>query len=535
MMVQGYAKWVSPSRWERAPFEMVLHKVGHQRKIKQRDYLTSGNIPVIDQGEVFIGGYTNDEAAIVALPPPFVIFGDHTRQIKLVSFRFAPGAEGVIILKPEPGIETKLAYYFLQALVHFIPDNGYARHFQFLRKLEFPVPPLVEQRAIVAKIEELFSELDKGIEQLQAVKQQLKQYRQAVLKAAFEGKLTAKWRSEQQAAGNLPDADELLEQIKKAREERYQQQLQEWKQAVAEWEAAGGKESGRRKPMRPSKLKSIPAPAQAEMPFAYTMPRGWCWIRVGDLTLGVEYGTSKKSSDEGRYPVLRMGNIQDCRFDWTDLVFSNDVEEFAKYKLRMNDVLFNRTNSPELVGKTAVFKGEREALFAGYLIRINQIDSIVDADYLNFYLNSVFARQYGSKVKTDGVNQSNINGTKLVAYPFPYCCMDEQRAIVSEVESRFSVLEVLDRAIDEGLRQAETLSQSILKKAFEGRLLNEAELAAVRNDPEYEPADKLLKRIQAKRGEDMQPSRTRRTRITTRRKTVRRYGEDIEKTVNEAR
>jgi transposase InsO family protein len=193
----------------------------------------------------------------------------------------------------------------------------------------------------------------------------------------------------------------------------------------------------------------------------------------------------------------------------------------------MNDVLFNRTNSPELVGKTAVFKGEREALFAGYLIRINQIDSIVDADYLNFYLNSVFARQYGSKVKTDGVNQSNINGTKLVAYPFPYCCMDEQRAIVSEVESRFSVLEVLDRAIDEGLRQAETLSQSILKKAFEGRLLNEAELAAVRNDPEYEPADKLLKRIQAKRGEDMQPSRTRRTRITTRRKTVRRYGEDI--------
>ncbi|MGI6609085.1 MAG: restriction endonuclease subunit S [Limnochordia bacterium] len=151
--------------------------------------------------------------------------------------------------------DKRFLRYVLPGYLNAINDHTSAvtvKHLssRTMASIPLPVPPLVEQRAIVAKIEELFSELDKGIEQLQTVKQQLNQYRQAVLKAAFEGKLTAEWRAEQQAAGNLPDADELLEQIKKEREERYQQQLQEWKQAVVEWEEAGGRESGRKKPRR---------------------------------------------------------------------------------------------------------------------------------------------------------------------------------------------------------------------------------------------------------------------------------------------
>ena len=120
-----------------------------------------------------------------------------------------------------------------------------------------------------------------------------------------------------------------------------------------------------------------------------------------------------------------MGNIRN--FDWSDLVYTSDDDEIAKYLLHEGDVLFNRTNSPELVGKTAIYRSELPAIFAGYLIRVNQISAVVESQYLNLFLNSDVARQYGDSVKTDGVNQSNINGAKLVNYPFPYCSVQEQR------------------------------------------------------------------------------------------------------------
>ena len=128
------------------------------------------------------------------------------------------------------------------------------------------------------------------------------------------------------------------------------------------------------------------------------------------MTCGVEYSTAAKSSKSGRVPVLRMGNNPNGTFDWADLVYTSDNDEIAGYLLHDGDVLFNRTNSRELVGKTAIYRGERPAIFAGYLIRVNQIPAVVESEYLNFFLNSNVARQYGNSVKTDGVNQSNING-----------------------------------------------------------------------------------------------------------------------------
>jgi type I restriction enzyme S subunit len=368
-----------------------------------------------------------------------------------------------------------------------------------IRDYPLRVAPLVEQRAIVAKIEALFSELDKGVEQLQAVREQLKRYRQAVLKAAFEGKLTAEWRAQQQAAGTLPSAEDLLDQIQAERAARYEQQLADWKQAVKDWEAAGGKSSGRKKPRRPAKPKDLPPLSAKELADLPDLPEGWAWHRLGLATLGVEYGSAKKSHPEGDVPVIRMGNMQNGKIVWDDLVYTSDPEEIGQYRLAQGDVLFNRTNSPELVGKTVIYRGETPATFAGYLIRVNQISSISLAQFLTYFLNSHQAKQHGNRVKTDGVNQSNINGTKLAAYPFPFCSLVEQTEAVSEIDSRFSVLDELEKAVETGLKQAEALRQSILKKAFEGRLLSEAELAAVQADPAYEPAEKLLERIRAER------------------------------------
>ncbi len=186
-----------------------------------------------------------------------------------------------------------------------------------------------------------------------------------------------------------------------------------------------------------------------------------------------------------------MGNIQNGKFDWKDLVFTDDEDEIAKYLLREGDVLFNRTNSPELVGKTAIYKSKRPAIFAGYLIRVNQIATIVESQYLNYFLNSHIAKQHGNTVKTDGVNQSNINGEKLVNYPFPFCSLEEQKVIVELLDTKLSETDQLDQTITTALQQAEALRQSILKKAFSGQL--------VPQDPNDEPASELLARIRAEK------------------------------------
>ena len=134
----------------------------------------------------------------------------------------------------------------------------------------------------------------------------------------------------------------------------------------------------------------------------------WEQKLLGEVCDGIEYGTSSKSKKSGKVPVLRMGNIQNGRIDWTKLVYSDDKTEIKKYLLKHNDVLFNRTNSPEWVGKTAIYKSERPAIFAGYLIRIHRKEKLLDADYLNYFLNSDMAMKYGKTVTISSVNQANI-------------------------------------------------------------------------------------------------------------------------------
>ena len=220
---------------------------------------------------------------------------------------------------------------------------------------------------------------------------------------------------------------------------------------------------------------------------------------MGYVCDSVEYGSASKSQTEGLIPVLRMGNIQNGKFDWSDLVYTSDDEEIEKYQLYKNDVLFNRTNSPELVGKTAIFKDERPAIFAGYLIRVNYIDNLISGDYLNYFLNSHTAKKHGNKVKSFGVNQSNINGTKLNSYPFPYTSLDEQHAIVSEIESRLSICDQLEQTIEDSLKKAAALRQSILKKAFEGELTKEWRAAHPELISGENSAESLLARIKAEK------------------------------------
>ena len=213
----------------------------------------------------------------------------------------------------------------------------------------------------------------------------------------------------------------------------------------------------------------------------------WKKKSVGELCISLKYGTAKKSDASGNVVVLRMGNLQQGEIDWSDLAYSNDPDDIEKYKLFPGDVLFNRTNSAALVGKTAIYRGEHPAIYAGYLIKLDYDHDKIIGDYLNYALNTLDAKKYCNSVKTDGVNQSNINAKKIGAYSFNVPSIPEQEKIVSVIQKLLSKEQQTKEAAEIVLDQIELMKKSILARAFRGELGT--------NDPSEESAVGLLRQV----------------------------------------
>jgi type I restriction enzyme S subunit len=324
-----------------------------------------------------------------------------------------------------------------------------------------PLPPLNEQRRIVAKIEAVKARSQRVKEELEAIPVLLDQFRQSVLAAAFRGDLTADWREKN------PDVEPATRVLESLREKRFSQATT---------------------PAQLQKLNEIYSSQEEED--SNLLPESWRYIALEKLCDSFQYGTSAKSLASGKVPVLRMGNIQNGEIDGSDLVYTSDEDEIEKYKLKIGDVLFNRTNSPELVGKTGIYRGEHQAIFAGYLIKINNTQEL-DSEYLNYCLNTGYAKEYCWRVKTDGVSQSNINAQKLGKFELPFCSLEEQREVVRRINSLFLVANRLKQNYKEAKAYLDQLDRSILAKAFRGEL--------VPQDPNDEPASVLLERIRAER------------------------------------
>ena len=391
---------------------------------------------------------------------------------------------------------------FLNSYLRFFYKAGKTFAYQGgsnnLRNLKFndyltirvPIPPASEQLRIVTKIEELFSELDKGVESLKKARAQLNVYRQVVLKHAFEGKLTAQWREENK--DKLETSEQLIARTKRERETRYERQLKEWKAAVKEWEG-GGKRG--KKPPRPKRLKEVPRLSLTETETLPFLADGWSYLRLGLVIDEPSYGTSKKCDyDYEGTGVLRIPNIIGGVVDVSDLKgapFGGD--EKRAYTLNNGDVLMIRSNgSISIVGRCALIsKAEEQYLFAGYLIRLRRNPALLLPDYLAALLSSHLLRtqiEYKAK-STSGVN--NINSGEIQSLIVPLCSPSEQEVVVGRLSTCLSAIDVVEVEIDSQLLKADALRQSVLKKAFAGQLVGQ--------DPTDEPASILLDRIRTER------------------------------------
>jgi type I restriction enzyme S subunit len=309
----------------------------------------------------------------------------------------------------------------------------------------FILPPfsLAAQRAAVAEIEKHFTRLDAGVAGLRRVQANLKRNRAAVLKAACEGRLVPT-EAELAKAENreFEGGEELLASILNERREKRQQH---------------------------GKHKELVAPETANLS---RLPNGWTWATIGQLAALVQYGSSAKTSEiVTGVPVLRMGNIQEGKIDFDKLKYlPKSHDEFPELLLTTGDLLFNRTNSAELVGKTAVFRGTPAACsFASYLIRLRLCDGCLP-DWAAYYINSVFGRAWIAGCVSQQVGQANVNGTKLQALAIPLPPLAEQTRIVAEVERRLTVADELEAVVSVNLRRAHRLRESVLQRTFLKRI-----------------------------------------------------------------
>ena len=350
------------------------------------------------------------------------------------------------VAQPHKGIINIFLHYYLKREKQNFIDKGKGGaqpniSQTVIKAHPFPLPPLPEQKRIVAKLDKLFGHLDQLKTRLDKIPQLLKDFRQSILTQAVTGKLTEEWR----VGKDLEDVQKMIENI---HEERLN------------------------KTSSKTELKKIKDIALIEDSIDIKIPQQWKAVSLQKICTKFTYGTSAKSQDEGTTPVIRMGNMQKGKIDWNKLKYTSNPKEIEKYKLSKGDVLFNRTNSPEWVGKTSIYLGQQEAIYAGYLIKIWNLEQL-NSYYLNFALNSPYGKQWAWNVKTDGVSQSNINAQKLSKFTIPLPPKEEQKEIVKRVETLFAKADAIAAHYQTLKTKIEHLPQAILAKAFRGELVEQ--------------------------------------------------------------
>ena len=323
-----------------------------------------------------------------------------------------------------------------------------------MRKISIPLPPLAEQQRIVNKIEELFTNLDKGVESLEEVKYKLKVYRQAILKYAMEGKLTEKWREE--------NKEELIQDCLLIK----------------------------------SEIKNINKESKyyyyTNEVILHDLPKTWAWVKLENISncLG-GYAYKSKDFTENGYQVVKIGNIKMGSLDLDNkpsFIEKIDFNNIKKYLLLENDVLISLTGTKNKrdYGNVAIIKKESNLLLNQRIGRL-RFYSFVLPKYYYFNLQVENFRNQFFQNETGNVGQGNVGMDAIKSTFVTLPTYKEQNIIVERIEKLFSLADYIEETVNSKLEQSKILRQSILKKAFEGKLVPQY--------PNDEPAELLLERI----------------------------------------
>ena len=377
--------------------------------VESTDYSDNYKTPVLTAGKSFIIGYTNETNGIYD-KLPVIIFDDFTTSTQYVSFPFKVKSSAMKILTANTDLVLPKFIFYRMQIIEFDHSTHKRYWIQQYSKIKVKIPSLPEQEKIVAKIEELFSELDNGVETLKKTKQQLAVYRQAVLKEAFEGKFTTHFVCQKEL----------------------------------EWASA-------------EETKSLP-----------TIPEEWQYIalsKLGDLGRGKSKHRPRndpKLFEGGKYPFLQTGEVKAAKQYITE--YSKMYGEFGLQQSKLWPKGTLCITIAANIAETA-FLGIN-ACFPDSVVGFTPYEHILP-EYVKHFIESQKLRLWAFAPATA---QKNINLDTLENLIVPYCSVEEQKAVVSEIEARMTICDNIEKTVDIALQQAEAMRQSILKKAFEGEL-----------------------------------------------------------------
>lgn len=375
--------------------------------VESTDYNDKYATPVLTAGKTFILGYTNETQGIYTALP-VIIFDDFTTASRYVNFEFKVKSSAMKILTPNTELVLPKFIYYRMQIIQFDHSTHKRYWIQQYSKIKVVIPPIPVQEQIVAQIEELFSELDNGVETLQKAKQQLAVYRQAVLKQAFEGAFTE----------HKPFETEL------------------------DWAS------------------------QEEISTLPVIPSEWRYValsKLGDLGRGKSKHRPRNDAilfEEGKYPFIQTGNVKAARRYITE--YSKMYGEFGLQQSKLWPKGTLCITIAANIAETA-FLGI-DACFPDSVVGFTPFEYILP-EYVKHFIESQKIRLWAFAPATA---QKNINLDTLENLILPYCSLDEQREVISEIEARMTICDNIEKTVDTALQQAEAMLQSILKQAFEG-------------------------------------------------------------------
>lgn len=427
---------IMPNGWKLMKIEDLYHIVGGGTPSTVIPDYWSGNIPWITSADIHgledirprksisEEGIANSATTLVPANSLIVVTRVSLGKVALTNTPICFSQDSQALIAKDDQVLPKYALYYLSQAVQVFKFQSRGTTIsgvtkKQLKDLEFPLPPLPEQERIVAKIEELFTQLEAGTAALRRIQAGLKRYKASLLKAACEGRLVPQDPSDEPAS-------ELLRRLGK-------------------------------KPLEDPDLPELPS--------------GWCWIEVGELADQIQYGyTESASIDQIGPKFLRITDIQDGKVNWETVPYCKiDSKEKKKYLLQEGDILFARTGAT--TGKSYLIKDCPEAVFASYLIRL-RITRPFDVNYFSMFLDSPLYWSQIMKVRK-GSAQPGVNATILATLKVPLPPLLEQKRIVTEVERQISLTSDIDANVEANLSRSDRLRQAILQRAFEGRLVEQ--------------------------------------------------------------